>query len=324
MQHTVAGSTATDYYNHIVNHINPYIGKIKLTELNAAHLSALYKKLHIQGYAPRTINLVHCVIRSALRSAYDLNLINRNVATSKEVWKPKILKHEAHLYSVPQVKELLQVFENCPADDPKKIYADCLTVVLSLGVRRGEGLGLKFKDFDLTTNKVYINTQVAPARTEEDTAIAANPTDNGLPKPKTQVQLTGLKTQSAYRWINVPEPIIDIVKKRMLIVQKQKQIYGSAYEDNDLVFCKENGHWLQPNQLNTNYNTFVAMTGLKYSTPHDLRHSYATNLLDADMPVKVISSNLGHSTVRITMDIYADSIIKKEQSAQVVSDLYFK
>lgn len=56
---------------------------------------------------------------------------------------------------------------------------------------------------------------------------------------------------------------------------------------------------------------------------HDLRHSYATALLDLDAPLKIISKILGHSLINITADIYCDVLEKKKQPAEIMQSTFF-
>jgi integrase len=37
---------------------------------------------------------------------------------------------------------------------------------------------------------------------------------------------------------------------------------------------------------------------------HDLRHSHASLLLSVNVPIKVVSERLGHTTIAMTMDVY--------------------
>ena len=48
---------------------------------------------------------------------------------------------------------------------------------------------------------------------------------------------------------------------------------------------------------------------------HDLRHTHASQLLRAGVPVKVVSERLGHATTSITLDIYAHTLPGMQQEA---------
>ena len=64
-------------------------------------------------------------------------------------------------------------------------------------------------------------------------------------------------------------------------------------------------------------------SGLPDCRFHDLRHSCATALLDLDVPLKVISNLLGHSSIGITADIYCDVLAKKKQPADAMQKAFF-
>ncbi|MGN0676048.1 MAG: tyrosine-type recombinase/integrase [Oscillospiraceae bacterium] len=95
------------------------------------------------------------------------------------------------------------------------------------------------------------------------------------------------------------------------------------YCDNDLICCNDNGEILSPQTLYHAFKHIIKELDLPSIRFHDLRHSYATAMLDSDVPLKVISQNLGHSSISITGDIYADSITKRKESANIIDNIFF-
>jgi len=70
------------------------------------------------------------------------------------------------------------------------------------------------------------------------------------------------------------------------------------------VFAKPDGSFLHPDYVSQRFGRLVKNAGLPMIRPHDTRHTAATLLLEAGIPVKVVSERLGHSTTSITADIY--------------------
>ena len=89
---------------------------------------------------------------------------------------------------------------------------------------------------------------------------------------------------------------------------RQKLLLGSKYQDNDLVTCNPDGTPVKPDLMYERFKALLRKLNLPSVRFHDLRHSYATALIDMNIPLKAISKTLGHSTISITADIYCDSL----------------
>ena len=50
---------------------------------------------------------------------------------------------------------------------------------------------------------------------------------------------------------------------------------------------------------------------------HDLRHTYATTLLQERLPIKIVSQRLGHANVMITLQVYAYVMLGDDEVAAV-------
>jgi integrase len=85
-------------------------------------------------------------------------------------------------------------------------------------------------------------------------------------------------------------------------------MWAESYQDNDLVFCKEDGTSLHPHTFSQSFERIVDKSGLPRIRLHDLRHTHATIALKAGVPVKVISERLGHENAAFTLKQYAHVI----------------
>ena len=80
---------------------------------------------------------------------------------------------------------------------------------------------------------------------------------------------------------------------------------GKAYKNLDMIFAREDGHYIDPATFREHYQKKLKEAGLKHYTFHALRHTFATRALEAGIPIKVVSQILGHASVQITMDTYS-------------------
>ena len=80
----------------------------------------------------------------------------------------------------------------------------------------------------------------------------------------------------------------------------------------------------KPNQLTVSYGAFIKRNKFKHVTYHDLRHTYATLLLEQNIHPKIMSELLGHSTIALTMDTYSHVMPGMQQEAANKVDQIFK
>lgn len=107
---------------------------------------------------------------------------------------------------------------------------------------------------------------------------------------------------------------ISILKKQR-ISQKENQLkYGEMYIKNNLVFTKENGHFLS-NHILANWIICISKkTDIPFSM-HSFRHTHATILLEAGVSAKDIQTRLGHSDISTTLNIYVKSTELNQKNA---------
>ena len=87
--------------------------------------------------------------------------------------------------------------------------------------------------------------------------------------------------------------------------QKQnKAKAGTAYEDNDLVFCTQLGRPLDPINMRRTFYRICDKAGISGLHPHCLRHTFATRGVESGVDVRVMQSFLGHANFQETVDIY--------------------
>jgi integrase len=100
---------------------------------------------------------------------------------------------------------------------------------------------------------------------------------------------------------------------------RNKERLESEYHDNGLVVAEPDGAPVNPTNFSTRFRTMLRKCGLRRIRFHDLRHSCASLMLNAGVPMKVASQILGHSTITITADLYTHVLAgsKKEAAMQM-------
>lgn len=118
------------------------------------------------------------------------------------------------------------------------------------------------------------------------------------------------KTKKSRRTIDISKEVIDVLKAHEKEQKSLKMKYRKSYTDKDLIFCQPDGKPLHPDTPSSWFPEFLEETGLPKLNFHCLRHTHASLLLMAassspDITMKMISERLGHSSIRVTFDIYS-------------------
>lgn len=168
------------------------------------------------------------------------------------------------------------------------------------GLREGEALALKWSDIDLENKRISIAKTVARIHGKQ---IIQSP-----------------KTKTSIRTVLIDNMTLSIFKKWK---KDQIKIYfknGKHFEgDDNFVFTNESADWVQTQNFTRYFKRFIQDHGLKAITPHGLRHTHASLLFAAKVDPKSISDRLGHSSVKITLDLYTH--ITDEQRTDAIDKL---
>jgi integrase len=158
-------------------------------------------------------------------------------------------------------------------------------VLLGRGLRRGELLGLSWKDVDLRGGSLQIVTT---------RVVVGGEVVSSIPK-----------TNAGRRSIPLDAHLVTVLKAhKARQAAEQLAAVGGTWEDSGFVFVDELGHPLRPETLSRAFTGLVTKAGLRTIRLHDLRHSCASLLLAGGEPVKVVSELLGHSHPMVTLGIY--------------------
>ncbi|WHH57285.1 tyrosine-type recombinase/integrase [Petroclostridium sp. X23] len=286
-------TTAYGYRVNVEKHIIPNLGNIQLQKLQPLHIQQLYneklKNGRVDGkggLSAKSVIYIHRVFRKALAQAVKLQIISRNVADLVEV--PKKKPFNAKILDSDEVPSLLEAFKNT------NLYIPVLLGV-AVGLRRGEALGLRWQDIDYKNKTITISQTILHS--------------------KAGIIINTPKTIKSHRTIVISDTIIAALKYQQERQQENKDLLGEAYQDNDLVTCGADGSPINPSTFSRNFSDTLERNDLTHIRFHDLRHTNATLMLKSDIPAKIASERLGHSTIGITLDLYSHVLKEMQQDA---------
>jgi integrase len=166
--------------------------------------------------------------------------------------------------------------------------------MLTTGMRRGEVLGLRWEDVDLKKGVISVRQQIQRI--------------NGA------LKVTDVKTERSRRSINLAEPTVAALKEHKA-AQRRAQRASPAWKESGLVFTTGLGTPLDPRNVAKQFETACVKAKIGKWHPHELRHSAATLMLAAGIPLQVVSAVLGHASIRITSDVYGHVLEPQRQDA---------
>lgn len=286
---SVAPGTVKQYGETIRNHIVPTIGPTRLSKLSVRHVDKMLTELAARGLSTNTQRLARSVLRRALRRAEADGLVTKNVAALAE--GVKVERKPGRTMSPDQAIAFLQHVQTADSPTVRRLAASWF-VALTLGLRRGELLGLSWEDLDLDGDPATIRVR-RQLRRIDGAGLALAP----------------LKTEQSRRRVHIPTPTVDALRRHRVIQLEERLAAGDLYEPEplgaNLVFRTPLGTALDPsNYRQATYRATEAALGERWS-PHTLRHSAASLLLAQGVELKLIADTLGHSSIRVTGDTYA-------------------
>ncbi len=284
---TVKHSTAVSYIGYINGHITPNIGSLTLSELNTDVLQRFINNqsdngnLKGGGLSPKTLQNMNRMIHKSLEKAIELDLIVKNYASFVEI--PRIEEVEMRVLTV----EEQQLLENELKTSNEKL-AFGVYLSLTLGIRLGEVLGLRWSDID--TRKGIVRIRRTVNRLEK---LDGSGTELVVGTPKSKNSLRDIPISEGY------------CQKLMCYWARSSQIMRKPPDYNDYLLRSAVGGPAEPKTMQETFKRILKAAGVADANFHSLRHTFATRAIEKGADVKTLSVLLGHSDVNITLNRYA-------------------
>lgn len=301
-------ATKMTYESLLRTHLVPALGGMKLRALSVAHVESWIQDLAARRSASTT-RQAHAVLCMVLDGAQKQGLVRRNVA--KIVTRPRAPRLEATFYSSEEVALLRSAAAG-------QRLCQFLTIVAFTGLRKGEALALRWDDVDLASESPVV--RVTGTLTRVDGSLLRS-------EPK---------TSAGRRTIPLVPAAADALRSLRVEQKRDRLAAGEAWSSTPYVFTTEVGTPVDPrNALRWFYSLRNVVRGqlmrddemCEHSDPlvasgrrcptcgrgradylagslHTLRHSAASVLLSAGVPMPIVKEILGHSSIAITVDMY--------------------
>jgi len=284
---TLKPSSWLSYEGSLRIHILPELGKYRLDEITKPMMKQLVVKMVEEGLAKDSIRLYLTSLGVLYNQAIDDKVVSENPTKGLgKFYRQAKRKHE-EINPLTEEESLLLLEKTLEYE--RKHYPVFLCA-LHTGMRSGELAGIQWTDIDW--NGKFIEVRRAINRFGE---------------------VSSVKTKNGRRKIDLSDDLLDTLKD--LRKQKQKEaLKKGKNEIPEWVFASHSGSFININSVKTrNFKRVLKKAGLRSIRFHDLRHTFASQLLSRGTNVLYVSQKLGHSNPGVTMKIYAKWIPNEGQ-----------
>lgn len=236
IKYTCEPTTYESYKQTINKHIVPYFKSIELQKLQPIDIKRFYNSLQDKGLSANTVKHHHANIHKCLDYAVKMNLISINAADRVDL--PKIDKFKTKTYSDKQLFKLWDIVKDTYIETPVRL-------AITLGVRRGEALGLKWYNVDFENRIIHI--------------------DSNRVRKGNEIILKETKTEASNREIAMPDELFDYLKQLQLKQKQDKKWFSDSYSDENWICCKTDGTPLDVTYVSRMFSRVLAE---KTNAPH--------------------------------------------------------
>lgn len=245
-------------------------------------------------YSRGSNNAIKIMLHTILRDAVRQGIISVNYASSDFI-RP-IKKGSSGKKEILDDTETIKHFVDCinnETDIRKKV---AFTLMIALGVRNAELVGLEWKDFDFEKELVTISR-------------------NSIYACGIGVVTKNTKTKNSNRTISIPSGVVSLLKDYKKFWDSEKIKYANLWANTDRLFVRWDGSNMAGATTFRWLKQFEQKNGLKEITPHGLRHTNITMQLTRGMDIKTVSARAGHSDTNTTLNIYTHYTKEADKNA---------
>lgn len=269
----VKQSTYVSYSTYINKHIVPEIGKIKLVDLRVDMLQQFFNEKANTGrldgkggLSEKTLRNLYTMLSTALKQAYENDLINKNLAELVKL--PRVEKIEMRVLSLSEQKALLEAIRAST-----ERYKIGVLICLSTGIRVGELCGLQWQDIG------EINHMLSIRRT-----LNRLPTMDKK-KCKTELVIDTPKSDKSVRDIPLPQFLIEELTEYKNLRNVEKVAASDIYDKRGFIICNEIGEPVEPRTMQDVFQRLLKAASIEHANFHALRHTFATRAVESGVDI---------------------------------------
>lgn len=268
------------------------IAKVKIKDIDKNIINSFFRYLVDYGYSNSTIKKICCVLRRNVTAAYNEGLIENNPFVVYNIKNPKSRKNDKVVIplTIEEQKRFTEAAENYIPSLGNTSNKNLQPLIeLYSGMRMGEINALRLSDVDFKNKKINICGTI----------------ENGKNYSAFRVEHT--KTKSGMRKIPINVKLEKYLKRAV-------ENY-TPNEEQLIFFNKENNKPIATQSVNKVIRSICKRANVRMFSSHTLRHTYATRLVESNVPIKIVQNLLGHNDITITLNTYTSVLDDYESAA---------
>ena len=276
-KNTVKKSTYYNYSYSVAKYLYPSFAGKNITKIK--NYNNFIEELS-DTLSPKTVRDIVTKLKEIINFYEEEHNTKLNI---KKMSLPKMNKKEIQILSN---KEKQKLEKYCIQQNDLKSLG--ILICLNTGLRVGEVCALRWENVDFETRRIHVEKTIERIYSKEEN--------------KTIVIIDTPKSITSVRTIPINSKLYNILK----------QIRGKS-KKTDFVLTVSSEHYVEPRNYQYHFKEILKRSKVKKYKFHTLRHTFATNCIEAGMDIKSLSEILGHADVSITLNIYVHSSDKAKR-----------
>ncbi len=300
-RNAIQANSATGYESAIRLHVLPAFGTVPVAELTHDDVQRQVSAWRDAGMGARLLHRCVMILRASLARQVKHGTIPFNAADGLE--KPEIRKRgrEFTVWTDQQIDRFL-------AEAERDRLAPLWFLTLIEGMRRGEALGLRWRDLDWNADETgataTIHQTIVP-----DLAHGGRALIQGR-----------AKTRSSERPVMLTSDTVAVLKAHRDRQRFERQALSDVWGDHDLIVTTTIGTPVTPSSVKRSLNALIERAGVPPVTTHGLRHMSATFMLKAGISPALVALKLGHADIGTTVDRYGHLTVNDQSTVNAVME----
>ncbi|MFF3288473.1 tyrosine-type recombinase/integrase [Streptomyces sp. NPDC003023] len=281
-------NTMVGYGAAVRKHLIPGLGAHRLDRLKPEHIETFYAAMQAKGSKPATAHQAHRTFRTALNEAVRRGHLGQNPVRLAKA--PRVREDEVEPYSVEEVRRMLRAAD-------KRRNSARWAVALSLGLRQGEALGLKWTDVDLNGGVLMVRRSRRRPRYAHGCGDTCGRKAGYCPQRKrTNPETADTKSRAGRRAVGLPPQLVDLLRTHRKRQEAERAAAGDKWTEEGWLFATEVGRGTSPRTDYDDWKALLAAAKVRDGRLHDARHTAATVLLILGVSERAVMGLMGWSS----------------------------
>ena len=280
-------------YRNMQKRVYANLGHVRIDKISPLDIQRLVRSLVADGLATDTVKQYVRFVSVILNYAVKKRVLTYNPCITVDY--PMAQEKTQDFYTVEEVKQFLALLEH--DGEQNKAYALFFMLAVYTGCRRGELLGLEWKDIDFDSDTITI--------------ARAYYYDPHAKECFTDTP----KTKSSRRGLKLPSHVMRKLRAFKTWQGEQRETCSGSWIETDRLFTNWDGSPMKPNTISVYLARFLKRTGMRKVTIHSFRHFNASILINSGVDVVTVQTALGHSTAMTTLSIYSHAFSNAQTKA---------